>query len=69
MNEPVYAAKVYERAVVGDVLYRAFYYRALVNGVEGRLPQYLALLFEDEHLLVVVKPEGLLTVSTETERF
>ncbi len=32
------------------------------------LPPEIALLFEDEHLLVVVKPEGLLTVSTETER-
>ncbi|HEY0593698.1 MAG TPA: RluA family pseudouridine synthase [Thermoanaerobaculia bacterium] len=32
------------------------------------LPPEIALLFEDEHLLVVVKPAGLLTVSTESER-
>ncbi len=32
------------------------------------LPPEIALLYEDEHLLVVVKPAGLLTVSTETER-
>jgi 23S rRNA pseudouridine1911/1915/1917 synthase len=32
------------------------------------LPPEIALLFEDEHLLVVVKPAGLLTVATETER-
>jgi 23S rRNA pseudouridine1911/1915/1917 synthase len=31
------------------------------------LPAEIALLYEDEHILVVVKPSGLLTVSTEGE--
>lgn len=32
------------------------------------LPADIALLYEDDDLLVVVKPSGLLTVSTESER-
>ncbi|MGH9458368.1 MAG: RluA family pseudouridine synthase [Thermoanaerobaculia bacterium] len=32
------------------------------------LPPDVALLYEDDHLLVVVKPAGLLTVATEAER-
>ncbi len=32
------------------------------------LPQEIALLYEDEHIIVVVKPSGLLTVSTESEK-
>ena len=32
------------------------------------LPPDVALLYEDEHIIVVVKPSGLLTVSTESEK-
>jgi 23S rRNA pseudouridine1911/1915/1917 synthase len=34
----------------------------------GHLPQGLSLLYEDRDILVVNKPPGLLTISTETEK-
>jgi len=38
------------------------------KSVQRALPPELAILFEDEHVIVVLKANGLLTVATERER-
>jgi len=38
------------------------------KGVQRALPPALSILFEDEHVIVVLKANGLLTVATERER-
>jgi 23S rRNA pseudouridine1911/1915/1917 synthase len=38
------------------------------SGRSARAPLALPVLYEDEHLLVIDKPEGLLSVSTDEER-
>ncbi len=38
------------------------------KSVQRALPKELAILFEDEHVIVVFKANGLLTVATERER-
>ena len=38
------------------------------KSVQRALPKELAILFEDEHVIVVFKAHGLLTVATERER-